>query len=65
MRVSNCLDSDQDRHFVGPDLGPNYQRLSARKRTSTELDESMVNFVFYLVCCDLQPDCLISFVCLI
>ena len=21
--VSNSLDSDQDRHFVGPDLGPN------------------------------------------
>ena len=23
MRVSNCLDPDQDRHFVGPDLSPN------------------------------------------
>ena len=23
IRVSNCLDLDQDRHFVGPDLGPN------------------------------------------
>ena len=21
IRVSNCLDPDQDRHFVGPDLG--------------------------------------------
>ena len=30
IRVSNGLDPDQDRHFVGPDLGPNYlQRLSA------------------------------------
>ena len=29
MRVSNSLDSDQDRLFVGPDLGPNcLQRLS-------------------------------------
>ena len=30
IRVSNGLDPDQDRCFVGPDLGPNYlQRLSA------------------------------------
>ena len=30
IRVSNSLDSDQARHFVGPDLGPNcLQRLSA------------------------------------
>ena len=30
IRVSNSLDPDQARHFVGPDLGPNYlQRLSA------------------------------------
>ena len=29
-RVSNGLDTDQDRLSVGPDLGPNYlQRLSA------------------------------------
>ena len=30
IRVSNSLDPDQDRHFVGPDLVPNcLQRLSA------------------------------------
>ena len=30
IRVSNSLNPDQDRHFVGPDLGPNcLQRLSA------------------------------------
>ena len=30
MRVSNSLDPDQARQFVGPDLGPNcLQRLSA------------------------------------
>ena len=30
IRVSNGLDSDQDRHSVGPDLGPNcLQSLSA------------------------------------
>ena len=29
IRVPNSLDSDQDRHYVGPDLGPNcLQRLS-------------------------------------
>ena len=29
IKVSNCLDPDQDRHSVGPDLGPNcLQRLS-------------------------------------
>ena len=30
IRVSNNLDPDQARHFVGPGLGPNFlQRLSA------------------------------------
>ena len=30
LRVSNSLDPDQDRHCVGPDLGPNFlQRLLA------------------------------------
>ena len=30
ISVSNSLDPDQARHFVGPDLGPNcLQRLSA------------------------------------
>ena len=30
FRMSNSLDPDQDRHSVGPDLGPNrLQRLSA------------------------------------
>ena len=30
ISVSNILDPDQDRHSVGPDLGPNcLQRLSA------------------------------------
>ena len=30
FRVSNSLDPDQDRHFVSPDLGPDFlQRLSA------------------------------------
>ena len=30
IRILNGLGQDQDRHFVGPDLGPNcFQRLSA------------------------------------
>ena len=34
IRVSNGLDPDQDRRYVGPDLGPNcLQRLSADDRT--------------------------------
>ena len=33
IRVSNSLDPDQARHFVGPDLGPNcLQRLSAETK---------------------------------
>ena len=34
IRVSNSLDPDQARHFVGPDLGPNcMQRLSADNKS--------------------------------
>ena len=34
IRVSNSLDPDQARHFVGPDLGPNcLQRLSAEDKS--------------------------------
>ena len=32
--MSNSSDPDQARHFVGPDLGPNYlQRLSSDDKT--------------------------------
>ena len=31
--VSNSLDSDQDRHFVGPDLGPNCLQKSSADDT--------------------------------
>ena len=35
IRVSNSLDTDQARHFVGPDLGPNcLQELSADNKMS-------------------------------
>ena len=34
MRVSYSLDQDQDRHSVGPDLGPTcLQRLSADNKS--------------------------------
>ena len=35
IRVSNCLDPDQDQHLVGPDLGPNcLQKSSADNKSS-------------------------------
>ena len=38
IRVSNSLDPDQDRHCVGPDLGPNcLQRLSAGNKVDTSM----------------------------
>ena len=37
--MSNCLDPDQDQHFVGPDLGPNYlQRLSADDKSHPSME---------------------------
>ena len=46
IRVSNSLDPDQARHFVGPDLGPNcFQRLSAndtsRQKVKDKLHEDL------------------------
>ena len=36
IKVSNSLDPDQDRHFVGPDLGPNcLKRKHVRKSRFT------------------------------
>ena len=44
FRVSNGLDPDQDRHNVGPDLGPNcLQRLSA------ELARKELNTIYALL----------------
>ena len=38
IRVSNSLDLDQARHFVGPDLGANcLQRLSAEDKYPLEI----------------------------
>ena len=39
--MSNSMDPDQDRHSVGPDLGPNYlQRLSSDNTLSSQEDSS-------------------------
>ena len=43
IRVSNSLDPDQARHFVGPDLGPNcLQRLSADNTSKRRAKVGMV-----------------------
>ena len=40
IRVSNSLDPDQARHFVGPDLGPNcLQRLLADNKSHPQRAE--------------------------
>ena len=61
LRVSNSLDPDQDRHPVGPDLGPIcLQRLSAddtsRHRVTTEPESSSAtsDVKFYKNCKYLQ-----------
>ena len=45
IRASNSLDSDQDRHSVGPDLGPNcLQRLSVDDKKLTRTPDKTVYF---------------------
>ena len=34
LRVSNSLDQDQARHFVGPDLGPNFLQIFSAEDTT-------------------------------
>ena len=34
--VSNCLDPDQDRHYVGPDLGPSCLQSKGRVNKHAE-----------------------------
>ena len=42
IRVSNNLDPDQVRHFVGPDLGPDcLQRLLADAKVATSRERVM------------------------
>ena len=48
IRVSNILDPDEARHFVGPDLGPNcLQRLST-DLAGTELNTKQLVDTFWL-----------------
>ena len=44
IRVSNVLDHDQDRHFVGPDLGPKpFAKITTRRQKSLlAMEELMV-----------------------
>ena len=43
IRVSNSLDPDQTRHFIGPDLGPNcLQRLSADNKSCPWRAKSLI-----------------------
>ena len=43
IRVSNSLDLDQTRHFIGPDLGPNcLQRLSADNKSCPWRAKSLI-----------------------
>ena len=44
--MSNGLDPDQDRHFVGPKLGPNcLQRLSADYKNPPLARKTLINLI--------------------
>ena len=48
IRVTNSLDPDQDRHIVGPDLGPNcLQRLSADNKSCFEHGKNKAPILTY------------------
>ena len=52
--MSNSLEPDQARHFVGPDLGPNFlQRLSADDTSRRPVNAnplSICKVLFYIAC---------------
>ena len=56
IRVSNCLDPDQDRHSVGLDLGPNcLQSLSTDNKISQAMKELRSSkYHLYAVCRSLE-----------
>ena len=57
--ISN-LDPDQDRHLVGPDLGPNcLQRFSASQRTKDSARKERVKFFEYFE--NLQYLCVLTY----
>ena len=52
--MSNSLDSDQARHFVGPELGPNcLQRLSADDKSGHWLGKSKMKLRYVVSSCQL------------
>ena len=49
IRVSNCLDPDQDQHFVSPGLGPNcLQGLAYQRMSKVSISKERVNSAHYL-----------------
>ena len=59
--MSQCLDSDQGRHYVGPDLGPNcLQGLSTDDKSACWVIFRVSNGLdpVQTVCHDLVPNCL-------
>ena len=59
--MSKSLDPDQDRHFVGPDLGPNcLQRLSADDTNRQKVKLTHLFHVFHLY---LHDFCHCSYIC--
>ena len=40
--MSNCLDPDQDRHSVGPDLGPNSLQKPLADAKSLKPDKELI-----------------------
>ena len=48
MRVSNSLDPDQARHFVGPDLGLNCLQRSSADDTSRQRMNRMSSSYMYV-----------------
>ena len=63
IRVSNGLDPDQERHSVGPDLGPNcLQRLSSKDKSPLSRKEFNITHVASLqgVCFIIAINCCAS-----
>ena len=55
IRVSNSLDPDQARHFVGPDLGPNcWPRISADGASRQRVYNADANQIHLCACCMLS-----------
>ena len=60
--MSNDLDPDQDRRFVGPDLGPNcLQRVSATKAAASKGKVDVIcAFFLYQLYIPLRDSCHVS-----